>query len=557
MGFRESIAKLLARDKTIKSAKEGRGYTLDDPTGGAIENVMVTGAGLRSLSAALSMDQALIQRYADYENMDDYPELQAALDIYADDSTIPDSVRNRTIWAESKDKILRDILDDCLHRRMRIEEDIWITVRTLCKYGNCFAEIVVTDVGVVGLNFLPVPTMRRLVNDKGDLIGFVQDLSGQFNIPTTEYKTLASLKEKIKQKNMIFFEPWEIVHWRLRSKFVQSLYGYSILDAARWVWKRLAMLEDTALVYKLTRSPGRYAFYVDTGDLPPQEANALVKKVRRQYKKRTLINPATGQLEFRNNPLSPEDDIWIPTRSGKESSRVETLSGPDWQSMEDVEYFRDKMFTAIKIPRSYYGGDAEAEQGLAQKDVRFARTCMRVQREFKNGIRQILRVHLAAINIDPDTVEWTTRMTVPSSIFELQQIEVMNAQAGLIETLSEYFSKEWLLQKVLHLSQDEASSVMGSKTDEVEKEAGDEARVIAMIQQRFPGVEMPADTGGAEKTEDVDVSGKIDKLRESVKETMQTSTRVLKRMEEIEPKVRKTIRRTMNFKRASGSDIGR
>ena len=456
MKFMDRIRRFISRDKTVQSTSHGRGYPYDDPTSGAIDNVTVTGSGVRSLSAALSMDQHLMQRYADYENMDDYPELclsgesmiftlrkgwvsirdlakmgepfhvisydkdlrslvpaeahsarltgkeghgkrivqvildngqtikctedhlfmakneewvaaknlkpgqrlmpgclrmrslnieadlsywevhqpnsdsvirssdgkrwtwvhrlvgdkflglkehdivhhidsdslnndpenlsvvrveclessedvfdltvpgyhnfvcngvvvhnSAALDIYADDATIPHSVRGKTIWAESKDRVVRDVVDDLLHRRLRIEEDIWLAVRTLCKYGNCTAEIVTSDVGVVGLNFLPVPTIRRLTTPKGELVGYVQDLTGSFNIDLKDYKKISDLKNKFKEKGMVFFEPWEIVHWRLQSKFVRSLYGYSILDAARWIWKRLAMLEDTALVYKL------------------------------------------------------------------------------------------------------------------------------------------------------------------------------------------------------------------------------------------------------------------------------------------------------------------
>lgn len=821
----------------------------------------------------------------------------AALDIYADDATIPHSVRGKTIWAESKDRVVRDVVDDLLHRRLRIEEDIWLAVRTLCKYGNCTAEIVTSDVGVVGLNFLPVPTIRRLTTPKGELVGYVQDLTGSFNIDLKDYKKISDLKNKFKEKGMVFFEPWEIVHWRLQSKFVRSLYGYSILDAARWIWKRLAMLEDTALVYKLTRSPGRYAFYVDTGDMPPQEAMAYVNKVRRKYKKRTLINPTTGQMEFRNNPLSPEDDMWIPTRGGKESTRVEVMAGPDWQcltgdtpiplldgttltiaelsdrnsdvwlyamnekgevvpgkghsarktkkaevweieldngqivrcsdnhpfmlrdgtwlradqlvqgcslmplysevssfesgdrldgyekvfdpaegkfiythqmvhrwrtgsllprnghvihhagtdkldnrpdflkemsrsehsklhlslvdhlhsdrvkkaaaeakktsefrrkmrlswtterrnelsarnanaseemraaasariskwngskehrefllanhprkrdveleelasvanengvqslkemyalgysqnliyrilgeagigwcdfakqniegwvpkgravaalnhkvvsvkrtgeeewlydltvddyhnfaigqgifvhnSMDDIEYFRDKMFTAIKIPRAYYGGDAEAEQGLAQKDVRFARTCMRVQREFRNGIRQIVRVHMASMNIDPDSIEWDTRMTVPSSIFELQQIEVMNAQAGLIDTLADHFPEEWLLERVFHVSKEEASSMMEWKANEDERKAVDAARVESDIAKKYPEAEVDKDNGGSQN-ENVDVAEEFAKLNKRIEETMKTSSRVLQRVKEIEPKVDRHVRK--------------
>jgi hypothetical protein len=941
MSWTDRIKKLVSRDKKEQIAEKGKGWTFDDPFSSVSGNLVVD-AGYTNLKSALTMDQSLLARFADYENMDDYPELSCCLDIFSDDTTITDNLRGKTIWGESKDTILKDIIDDCLHRRLRIEEDIWLAIRTLCKYGNVYAEIITTDIGVVGLNFLPVPTMRRLVTMKGDLVGFIQDLKGRFNTEGLAINDINKLKEQTKERGMIFFEPWEIVHWRLQSKFTNSLYGYAVFDAARWVWKRLVMLEDTALLYQLTRSPGRYAFYIDTGDLPPDEAMALVKKVKRQYKKRTLVNPSTGELEFRNNPLcltgdtkiplldgrilslsdivneyekgkklwvyscsilkgnklmpmpiswagktrenaklvkitldngeiirctpdhkfptrkgekisasdlcpgdslmpfrrykdkitridklkgelngyekvydpsdkkwkwthrivgeevhlacegqvvhhkdfnrcnndpsnlevlssnehyrlhresgrnggaavkelrkidkdlddkfrnaasrtitafnkterqrkrtsernkrlntkkylitynksekhkkdniirsiaskrmwlekrddivrkcrldfdeevwewlkllcnenptitfrevldklnsdmrehllsinedyryashdkiasarvlkmrlkeegyhglggfkktvfynhkvvsveylderedtytltingthtfaldagifvfnSPEDDMWIPTRSGKESARVDVLSGPDWQSMDSIEYLRDKMFTSIKIPRSYYGGDAEAEQGLAQKDVRFARTCMRIQREFRNGIRQILRVHLAAINIDPDTVEWDTRMTMPSSIFELQQIEVMNAQAGLIETLSQFFPKEWLLRRILHLSQDDAVSVVNDKMSEEERALMDQARIASSIEKRYPGIDIGdatiSDVGQEARNEEVKVSREIKKLTEMVSKSMQESNRVIKKLEEMDLSSKRDTRKIDN-----------
>jgi hypothetical protein len=549
MSWTDRIKKLVQRDKKEQIVEKGKGWTFDDPFSSVSGNLVVD-AGYTNLKSALTMDQSLLARFADYENMDDYPELSCALDIFSDDTTITDNLRGKTIWGESKDTILKDIIDDCLHRRLRIEEDIWLAIRTLCKYGNVYAEIITTDIGVVGLNFLPVPTMRRLVTMKGDLVGFIQDLKGRFNTEGLAINDINKLKEQTKERGMIFFEPWEIVHWRLQSKFTNSLYGYAVFDAARWVWKRLVMLEDTALLYQLTRSPGRYAFYIDTGDLPPDEAMALVKKVKRQYKKRTLVNPSTGELEFRNNPLSPEDDMWIPTRSGKESARVDVLSGPDWQSMDSIEYLRDKMFTSIKIPRSYYGGDAEAEQGLAQKDVRFARTCMRIQREFRNGIRQILRVHLAAINIDPDTVEWDTRMTMPSSIFELQQIEVMNAQAGLIETLSQFFPKEWLLRRILHLSQDDAVSVVNDKMSEEERALMDQARIASSIEKRYPGIDIGdatiADAGQEARNEEVKFSREIKKLTEMVSKSMQESNRVIKKLEEMDLSSKRDTRKIDN-----------
>ena len=240
------------------------------------------GEGYNNLSSMLTLDAGLMYRYADYENMDDYPELSAALDYYADDTTIPDSIHGKTIWAASRDRLFRDLIDDCLHRRMRIEEDIWPAVRTFCKYGNLFAENVVAEnMGLVGLNWLPVPTVRRVVDKRGALLGYVQDTACEFNFVYSDFEKLLKNRDKKDEdgspgRELNFFYPWEVTHWRLRSKYMRSLYGYSILDSARWIWKRLQMLEDTALVYKLTRSPARYAFYIDTSDLPPKQAMALV-----------------------------------------------------------------------------------------------------------------------------------------------------------------------------------------------------------------------------------------------------------------------------------------
>jgi hypothetical protein len=466
----------------------------------------------------------------------------SALDYYADDTTIPDSIHGKTIWAVSRDHLFRDLIDDCLHRRMRIEEDIWPAVRTFCKYGNLFAENVVADkLGLVGLNWLPVPTVRRVVGKRGNLLGYVQDTACEFNFIYSDFERL--LKERDKKdkdttqgRDLEFFYPWEITHWRLRSKYMRSLYGYSILDPARWIWKRLQMLEDTALVYKLTRSPARYAFYIDTSDLPPKQAMALVEKVRRRFKKRKLIDPSTGKLDFRYNPLTPDEDFFIPVRKDKESTRIDVIAGPDYQNMDDIEYFRGKLMFSVKIPRSYWTSDAEPNKGqVAQEDVRFARTAMRIQREFRNGIKQSVRVHLAALNIDPDSTKWDIKMSVPSAIFELQQIEVLNAQAGLASSLENWFDKEWIIQHVFHATEDDAAYVMQQKAAERDREAKQAAATEQEIANIFPDAKPPEPPGEASAQEDIAVDERIQRLIESQEETRKTTKKVLKEVAKMKP----------------------
>jgi len=479
----------------------------------------------------------------------------AALDIYADDATIPDSVHGKTIWGTSRDRVIRDIIDDCLHRRLRLEEDIWVAVRTLCKYGNCFAEILVNEIGVVGLNWLPVPTMRRIVDEKGALIGFVQDTTGTFGfdykavVAAMKKSRLPDVEEEGGKNKLIFFRSWEVVHWRLRSKMMRAQYGYSVLDSARWVWKRLQMMEDTALVQKLTRAPGRYAFYVDTGDLPPREAMALVKKVKRAYKKKKFVDPATGQLDFKYNPLSPHEDFFIPTRGGKESTRIDVVSGPDVQMMDDVEYFLRKLIAAIKIPRSYLGlGEAaeETSKSLAEADVRFARACMRIQREFIMGVRKIIRLHMAALNIDPDSVDWKIKMSVPSAIFEMQQVELMNAQAALASSMAEWASKPWILQHIFHFTEDDSAFIWREKTEENDETAKKDAGTQADIMRMYPELQELPPVGDEGAVAESQMGAELIGLKKVLQETSQTSSEVVKRFEKLESrmvKLEKTARR--------------
>jgi hypothetical protein len=250
MGWMDTVKKFFSRDTTGKVTELARGSSGESSMPNMVPSAPDSGMGgaYQQLATMLSVDADLMLRYADYENMDDYPEISAALDIYADDATITDAVHGRVIWGTSKDKIVRDIVNDLLHRRIRIEEDIWAAVRTFGKYGNLYAEIVMNETGVLGLNWLPPPTMRRIIDVRGSLVGFVQDPSGMFSFNIATREDLEKLREKRDGSTATFFYPWEVAHWRLRGKQMRALYGYSLLDSARWIWKRLLMLEDNSLV---------------------------------------------------------------------------------------------------------------------------------------------------------------------------------------------------------------------------------------------------------------------------------------------------------------------
>lgn len=470
--------------------------------------------GHNILEEYLRLEQDLLSRYADFEGMDEYAEISSALDIFADDSTQPDTQLNRTVWITSPDKNIEQMGNDLFQKILRIDEEVWGISRNTCKTGNGFEEILVTENGVVGLHSLPTPTVRRIEGPRGELYGFMQDFQGRFGFTPEEFQSVLARRTAQlgggpamgpagpgaigADETLVALEDWEVCHFRLDGRQRQSIYGWSVLDSARYIYKRLILLEDSALIYRLQRAPERFAFYVDVGDLPPAEALAYVNRVRQQYKKKKFVNPSTGALDLRFDAISPDDDFFFPMRQGQEGSRVDVLAGPVWQHMEDIEYFRDKMFAAIKIPKAYLAQDDNTARAvLSSEDVRFARSILRVERELQNGFKKIFRVHLAALGYDPAKIEFEVHMTVPSAIFELAQLEVRNARADLASKMQEFFPLIWIYKNVFNCSDEEIHSLTKRREEQVISDAVWAAKGEAEAGKVGGGGEAPAGPGGA------------------------------------------------------------
>lgn len=504
MGFISDIGKkirgVLSKDKEQLAAQFAKGNTASTPATAGGD--LLQAYGYDVIADYLRLEHDLLSRYVDYEEMDDYPEISAALDIVADDATQTDSQRNRTFWVSSQDKDVESNLDYLFHKTLRVDEEIWEIARTLCKYGQDYEELLVNEEGVRGLSFLPPPTVRRIEGPRGELYGFIQDYKGRFGYSPAEFQQILATRAGMRSANpeqnekIAAFEDWEVVHFRLRGKHRRSIYGYSVMEPARWIWKRLMLLEDAALIYRLQRAPERYAFYVDVGDLPPAEALAWTNRVRQQFKKKKFINPSTGKLDLKYEPLAQDEDFFIPVRQGTEGTRVEVLGAPSWQHMDDVEYFRDKLFAAMKVPKAYLAQDeSTARAVLSSEDVRFARTVLRIQRELRNGLSKVARVHLAALGVDPASVDYDLHMTTPSAIFELAQLEVYNARADLATRMQEHVSLRWILEKIYGLNDDEISTLMKEREEDKIRDYVAEARAQAAGQEEFPGFQPGAPPG--------------------------------------------------------------
>jgi len=389
---------------------------------------------------------------------------------FASDSTQPNADTGRVVWVESKDEAIKDASDTLLKRRLRLDDEMFSMAYTLVKYGNDFEEVLVTDNGVVGLNYLPPATMRRVELANGSLAGFLQDVTGQFS------DDMPTLRQKLAQPQTMpdttaLFEDWQVVHTRLRTRHRRSPYGYGVADGARWIWKRLILLEDAMLMYKLTRAPARFAFYIDVTDIPASRVESFLQRAKRDLKKKKYIDPNTGRLNMRYNPLASDEDFFLPVRDGKELARVDILSGPDYQAIDDVNYFQRKLHGVLKVPKSWLGQEEAIPSRaiLSNEDVRSARVTLGIQNVMRHGIERIVRIDMAARGVsNPWQPEFDVVMTMPSGIWSLAHMELKNALADYASRIEPWVSKDFIRKDLLKLSDTQIGVI--DKQKEREKE---------------------------------------------------------------------------------------
>jgi hypothetical protein len=214
------------------------------------------------------------------------------------------------------------------------------------------------------------------------------------------------------------------------------------------------------MAYRIVRSPERRVFYIDVGNINPTDVEQYMQKVVTQMKRNQVVDPDTGRVDLRYNPMSVEEDYFIPTRGGV-SSRVESLAGGAYTGdIDDVKYLRDKLFAALKIPMSYLirgEGSEEDKTTLAQKDIRFARTIQRLQRSVIAELEKIGIIHLFTLGYrGDDLISFKLSLNNPSKIAELQELEHWRAKFDAASAATEgFFSKRWIATRMFNMSEEE------------------------------------------------------------------------------------------------------
>jgi hypothetical protein len=318
-------------------------------------------------NARNAYDIARKELFRDYELMDTDPIISSALDIYSDESTV-DNVEGSIIKVQTDNPKVQKILENLFSSILNIEFNLWSWIRNLVKYGDFFLKLEILDkYGIVNVRPLSAYEVIRLEDhDPSDpkLVQFeVEDIMQQNTPPEV-------------------LENYEIAHFRLMSDSNFLPYGKSMLEGARKVWKQLTLMEDAMLIHRIMRAPEKRVFKLDIGNIPPNEVENFMQQIINKMKKIPVIDQATGEYNLRYNIESVTEDYFLPVRGGDSGTEIDTLPGlSNNDAIDDIEYLRNKMMAALKIPKAFLGYEESvgSRATLAAEDVRFARTIERIQ----------------------------------------------------------------------------------------------------------------------------------------------------------------------------------
>ena len=379
------------------------------------------------------------ERYVDFDQMEYTPECASSLDIYADEMTTHSSLQAMLRIKCPNDEI-KTILDNLYHNVLNIEHNLFGWCRTMCKYGDLFLYLDIEEaMGIRACIGLPPQEIERLEGEDETNPNYVQF---QWN---SAGMTL---------------ENWQMAHFRILGNDKHAPYGTSVLEPARRIWRQLTLLEDAMMAYRIVRAPERRVFKIDVGNIPPQDVEQYMQKVMTQMKRHQVVDPKTGRLDLRYNPLSIEEDYYIPIRGTSNTDIINLPGGAMTATIEDVKYLRDKLFSALKVPQSYLTmgeGATEDKTTLAQKDIRFARTIQRLQRVIIAELEKIGIVHLFTMGFrNDDLLSFKLQLNNPSKIAELQELEHWDKKFSVAGNATEgYFSKRWVSENLFGLSEEE------------------------------------------------------------------------------------------------------
>ena len=417
----------------------------------------------------------------DYESMEYTPEISAALDIYAEESTTTNE-DGFILQIYSESKRIKGVLADLFNNVLDINTNLPMWTRNTCKFGDNFVYLKLDpEKGVVGCQQLPNIEIERVE------AGMHEKRAQSLEDPTAQ----RALHFKWKNKHLEF-QSWEIAHFRLLGDDRKLPYGTSMIEKARRIWKQLLLSEDAMLIYRTSRAPERRIFKVFVGNMNDEDVEAYVQRVANKFKRDQVLDQKTGNVDLRFNQMAVDQDYFVPVRDPAAPSPIDTLPGAqNLSEIADIEYIQKKLLTALRVPKAFLGFEEVVGDGknLSLQDIRFARTINRIQKSMIAELNKIAIIHLFLNGFEEEIGNFTLGLTNPSTQADLLKIDVWKEKILLYKDAVadpgngiQPVSTTWAKKHILGFSDEEIK--LDLQQQRIEKAVGEELKNTPAVIQK-------------------------------------------------------------------------
>ena len=442
---------------------------------------------------SMAYQQVRREVFRDYDAMDCDPILASALDIYADESTLKNEFGD-TLLIHSDNQKVQDLLTNLFYDVLNVEFNLWPWVRNMCKYGDFFLGLEIAEgKGIVNVTPHSVYNTERL------------ERTDPSNPNSVKFKITEDPNGKEEYEN------FEVAHFRLLADTNWLPYGKSMIENGRRLWKQLSLMEDAMLIHRIMRAPEKRVFKIDIGNIPPTEVDNYMQRIINKMKKVPFIDKNTGDYNLKYNMQNLTEDFYLPVRGGDSGTSIDNLAGLEYATIEDIDYLKNKMFAALKIPKAYLGYEenVNGKATLAAEDVRFARTIERIQRTVISELTKIAIVHLYSHGVqDSEMTNFELKLVNPSTIYEQEKVNLWSEKIRLATDIQglNMLSKEWVYENIFKLS--------GGEQD-VQR-----VKILDDIKDRFRyrSIEDQGNDPAVDSEEPDDIEESLEQLKQEIKD---------------------------------------
>ena len=273
---------------------------------------------------------------------------------------------------------------------------------------------------------------------------------------------------------------------------------------------QLRMIEDSLVIYRLSRAPERRIFYIDVGNLPKIKAEQYLKEVMNRYRNKLVYDASTGEIRDDRKHMSMLEDFWLPRREGGRGTEITTLpGGQNLGELSDIEYFQKKLYRSLGVPESRIAGSGDGfnlgrSSEILRDEIKFTKFVGRMRKRFASMFNDMLKTQLILKNIvTPEDWEVLSDHIQYDFVYdnhfaELKETELINERMGVVAALDpyvgKYFSLDYVRRKILKQKDEEIIEIDKQMALEIKQGKMADPMEVQQLQMGVHPEQMP---GGA------------------------------------------------------------